>query len=256
MVDGISPMRAELVLLQLNQETNDLKNKIMSLPEAQLKRETEAADRLTQEEIQKVLEAAQASQSAGVWSALSQVGACVLALFNIVAGGVFVTTGNDMVAGAALIASGFLTLGNLAITEKGWNWMVEFLAGENEEKKERLLVMLPIIVSLMSLLLGAAGYHKSQMMEAETILAALNQLSMLAAGGVTLGKAFSDIQVTRAKNNVTDVEKNLFINERDRDLIHRSIESLMRLFQQMSDEIKKSAREAISLATHITQVRV
>jgi|GEM_PF-5087407 hypothetical protein len=246
---------AELTLLQLHQEMHGLEKTLMEQPLKQLERQRKEGFRLTEQEVQKVVAAAQAAQTSVAWSTLSQVSSCILALFNIFAGGTLLSMQVDTTSGAALVASGFLTLATMAISEKTWNWVAELLAGESEQKKERLLVILPMIISMMTLLLNAAACYQGlqEVMNANEIMNALQTATTFGTLALSLRKPYDTYQVSKAQRDVLKTQQKLAAADQEREITHRAIQALTSLSQQISRQVKDAFREAIAIAQNTTK---
>lgn len=221
--------------------------------------EIKASNEHLTKRIQEMTEALQASskraQEAGVWSMLQKAGSCILSTFNLLLGGSLFTAGSP-VLGTTLIASGVLSVANMAMTEvQGWNFVAERLAQNNKELKEQILFWPPLALNCLS---GALSAVAGSAVVYDPTLVGFNILpynlkdyaepiknySELFSGVTTAGQSASSAQFTWTKAQVSNIQNSIASDT----LLQEALMSWMQNFLDLLSHGWEQARTAIQMS--------
>lgn len=109
------------------------------------------------EQTRQMEEALQASKNVSFWSIFDDIANTLSSALAFFFGASAVSAGSAVVGGA-LIASGVLSVGNLAFKHgQIWDWTADQIAGDNERLKQQISTYLPIAVSLAGAALALYG---------------------------------------------------------------------------------------------------
>ena len=217
-----------------------------------VEREQEKVELLHQQNADKLKEAAERAQESGFWSVLQQVGACILSALSTVLGFSLVATGVNPVVGGLLIASGLLSIANMAFSATGvWDWVAEKIARDNEDLQKTLKVVLPGSVGLFCAALGLAGGIGSisgiwsSLNFSQKTLSVLQTTVSFAEGVTAIGSGISENRALHSKADLISLQKEMHVCD-------RGIEKLTNAMEEVMQEISQSASHAaqiIKLAT-------
>jgi hypothetical protein len=188
---------------------------------------------------------ARANQTSYAWSLLSQMAAAIMALFNLVWGGSLIARGAT-VGGSLLVAAGCLTIANSVLSAGGgWDYLAKLLS-DNEKTQEWAKATLPIVIALMTLGLNAAAISNiGHVMNAREIMAQLTFASTIFGEVTTVGKAYGQFQVDKAKVASTKVEKDDHFSKSQLETATKIVETLQKAFKQITDEISRGLQKSI-----------
>ena len=145
-------------LIHLLEEMDDTGKKLMHFAGEELNFLTKQTNQHFEEKSLLLQTSAKRAQELGNWEILEQIGSCLLASFNIFYGTALALTGAPAL-GTTLIAAGMLSMTSIAITElKGWDFITQRLAQDNEELQNQLLFWSPLALNTLSMALSAACY--------------------------------------------------------------------------------------------------
>jgi multisubunit Na+/H+ antiporter MnhB subunit len=211
---------------------------------------------LNAENAQKLKEAAERMAQKDLWSTLKKIASGIIAAVSTVFGlALFATGGGGLVAGA-LIASGILSITNLAFIETGvWNYIAEKLAKDNKEQQEKLKILLPAIVGGLSAVVGLAGsagavlWAPINFTEAAiaTGMTALN----FADGVTTLGSSVTEYRSLRSQAELMEVEKKMALNQFQLEENASNFEKLMKMFSDANSRAAEIIRLSMENAKHM-----
>jgi hypothetical protein len=231
----------------MDQKLKKLSKRTMALSLRQIEKGDLHLEKLIGAQIDADKDLADSQSQTFIWSILKNIGACIMAVFNMVFGAFLISTGGGTVAGSALVASGFLALAGVALSETGgWNWIAECMEGENQDKQEMIAIILPVIVTTMSIGLSLAGFADiAQVNNADDIINLLNRGMQMITGAGALGKAYGENEVLKVQVRANGIEKGMIFSEKHIDIASRVFEELMRAFDDASSSVKKIVKNAI-----------
>jgi len=235
-------VRPEIYLLRdLNPRLKQLSDRIMGRCSDNLTRENTALTTWTTEQLDAIEEASKAASSQLSWSYLQKIGATLFNLFNIIAGTSLLASGES--GGKYLLGAGVLGLANSVMDDEGWDWMAGILTAQNEEAKDKLRILLPVVSHFASLLLAANG--AAELSAEHNIEAILEQIMSYVNVGLSLGKIPPKIQAVRADKRLITAEQHMSLHEKRADMVYKVLELLMQEFRRMNEAVKKTIQQTI-----------
>lgn len=211
-------------------------------------------DDLTKKKLEKLREKCEQTQAAGVWETLRIIGAAILGAISAFFGLTLWGVGASTFVGAALIASGVLTVTNLAFTEFGiWNWIAEKLADDNEEKQKKIAAILPTVVTIVACGLGFAGMAAfglwGDLSAVPKGLALLQTVgNVLTIGGTAAGK-ICQARIALSQAELHQLQHKL---SEHNHYVERLTESLEQIMEQET-QTQRLARTLLNLSTQTKQ---
>jgi hypothetical protein len=184
---------SDLRLLAVTETTRELGGEIIEALSARLQGIKDRIREISQESMQMLREAALRAQESTFWSVLRKIATALISAVSVIFGISIASSGSALIGGA-MIASGVLSLANFALSEmRGWDWIAEQLAHENEERKKQLAVVLPIATGILAggigllgsvngIATGAINFAEKAMMIAQSILGIFEGLTVLGKG--------------------------------------------------------------------------
>ncbi|HSW86047.1 MAG TPA: hypothetical protein VLG49_00950, partial [Rhabdochlamydiaceae bacterium] len=163
-------------------------------------------------------ESAKRTQHNNVWTLLKKIGGVVLAAVSTVLGISLLSSGAATFIGGAMIASGIVTLANLAFTETHvWDWVAEKLARENEDKQKKIAVLLPAVVGLVSAVVGLAGSSGAilwaSLNTGGKILIFFQTAINMLEGVTSIGEGVTKYRSLKTQSEIFSVKQKLFTNQ-------------------------------------------
>lgn len=197
-------------------------------------------DALIKEQSRILEEAAKRTQAQRVWDALKQAATVVLAALSALFGITLLAVPGTTVLGVALIASGILTIANLAMSDLGaWDWVARKLASDNEKKRQWLAILLPAAVSFVAGALALGGgpaalqaWHTMSAVQRAVVV--LTTAAAFADGSIQIGKGVSDTQATWLQTELERSQTSLTLNELQSEKITSWIRALLESLAQAS----------------------
>jgi len=244
----------ELMIMDMDQKLKRLSKRTMALSLNKIDHENSLLEKLIGQQIDADTDLSDSQNQAFIWTILKNIGSCIMAVFNMVFGGFLISTGGGTAAGSALVASGFLALANVALSEAGgWNWIAECMEGESKDKQEMIAIILPVIVATLSIGLSLAGFADvAQVHNADDITALLTRGIQMISGAGHLGAAYGDHEVLKVQSRANGIEKGMIFSEKHIDIASRVFEELMREFDHVSSQVKKMIKQAIYESRAVT----
>lgn len=244
----------ELMIMDMDQRLKKLSKRTMALSLHKIDNENRLLESLISQQIDADIDLANSQSQTYIWTMLKNIGSCIMAVFNMVFGSFLISTGGGTVAGSALVASGFLALANIALSETGgWNWIAECMEGENQDKQEMIAIILPVIIATMSIGLSLAGFaNVAQAYNADDITALLTRGIQMISGAGHLGAAYGDYEILKVQLRSSGIEKGIVFSEKHIDTASRVFEGLMREFDNVSSNVKKIIKQAIYESRAVT----
>ncbi len=215
---------------------------------------TQKIKELSLENAQKLKEAAARAQENGVWSLLKKIGSCILSAFSIVFGIALTASGGGTLIGAALIASGIMSIANFAMTESGsWDWIAKKLAHDNEELQRKLAFWLPTAVGGISSLCSIAGSIGGTIWGglnlAQQGFAVLQQTLGIYQLVTTVGKGISDTKLLLTQADLEEVSSKISLEK----FISEDVSLWIKHCMQYLKELQKQAEKQIQLCIAANQ---
>jgi len=209
------------------------------------------------EQAKKLKEAAARTQDDKFWSLLKKIGAFVLAAVSTVLGMTLVATGAGALVGGAMIASGLLTIANLAFTDAGvWDWVAEKLAKGNEEKQKKIAAIIPAVVGGFCAVIGLAGsagtFLWASINVAQKMLLIAQTALNFAEGVAAIGDGVNRYRSLRTQAALTEIKKDLFLNENKLEKASGGMEKIFQVQSRAAEQVSKMIRMSSQTNKRIT----
>ncbi len=246
---GFTPSKPDLTLPitrtihQLVNRTEPAYDKWSQHKESSIDAEINLMDTLSKEEALKLEEALAASKDVSFWGVLSDVSNSIVSAASFVFG-LSVYSAGSTVAGGALVASGVLSIGNLAF-KYGHVW--DFLADQitsDEEMHKAITTYLPASIGVVSAAMGIYGgygawkYASGTKLEQTTAL--LETLGSIATGIANCSSGLSNAKLYSVRADLSALQSN---------------SELSRIvFQALVDELKDFHQKQTTLSNNIGRV--
>jgi hypothetical protein len=208
---------------------------------------------LNDQQIEKIKENAEKASKSNTWSMLSKLAAALLASLSLALGLTIIGGGGSTFTGGAMIASGVFSLANFVCTEANiWDALAKKLAHDDEEKRKKIGVILPIAVGVLCAGLGlyAGTQNLTHVQNLGGQLASVLQLGLTAFKGVTMtGHAVSSGYVTRSEADLMVI----------RDMLNEErifIQSVSAWIENFRAETKGLSRMANNTTTKLIQANL
>lgn len=203
---------------------------------------------MSQENIEKLKEAAQRAQESGFWSVLQQIGECILSAITAILGISLVASGAGTVVGSVMIASSVLTLANFAMRKTGsWDYVARQLATSREDQY-RLSQYLSSGTSLVAAVLGLGGAAATALwttMNMTQKALSIAQASMaIYQGAATTGKGLSDARALWTQSDLTNIESKTALER----ICYEDSSQVMQMIQKLMRQMQESTEQVIDLA--------
>lgn len=243
----------ELALIILLDKISKVERGLLKVSSEELSRMHKQFEALYLEKTQKLKESIGRNQISHFWDLLKRIGACIVAAISTVLGIALVTTGAGTVVGGVMIACGVTTLANLALSEAGvWRWAAEKIAGDNEEKCNRIATLIPAAIGLLTFVGGAIGsggatlFGQPQLLGFGQMTLTIVKTAADAAEGIaTVGEGVTKARMHWTQADLNDLEGKLTLHQHH---FETSTQELQKLLHNLSDTYSKAQR-IITLAT-------
>lgn len=204
--------------------------------------------------IQKMNEAALRSQQESTWSLLKKIGSIILASISTVLGISLVATAAGSVLGGLMIASGILTLVNLAFSETHvWDWVAEKLAKDNVDRQKLISTLLPAAVGGLCAIAGLAGSTGVALWAGLNFSQKLLVIGQVAIsfleGGFAIGEGVCQYREHNSKAGLLEIKQKQFNNSREIEKHTSAMEKFMRSQSEILEHIKKELKLTIQVNT-------
>jgi hypothetical protein len=206
------------------------------------------------ERAEKLKEACERAQSAGVWDTLRRVGAMILGAVSAFLGLSLFATGGSTLLGGALVVAGVLSLANLAFADAGiWDWMAEKIAGDNEEKKKKIAFLIPCVLGVLACGLGLASLGALGMWGAlpampRALVVVQTAANILTIAG-TAGGQISQARVAMSQADLQELQNKMSRNQHEVDRLSENIELIM----EQETEMTRMAKSLLNLSIQTKQ---
>lgn len=209
----------------------------------------EAAERLK--------EAAERAKESGFWSLLKKIATCLLSVLSIVLGFSLISSGAGVFVGGAMIASGLLSVANLTFSEAGiWEWVAKKLAGEDEEKRKQLAMLLPTAIGIASGLIGVFGATGAAILTGVNLLDKAIFIAQaglaLFQGATTIGQGYANAQLLWAQADLSETRAEINVGKQLIDMLTSWLDD----FIKQLGAARKKTSQYLNLATQSNQIVV
>ncbi len=210
--------------------------------------------KLLRERSEKLKEAAEQTQAAGVWDTLRKIGAAILAAVSAFLGLTLFSAGGSALLGGALIVSGSLALANLAFTDSGlWDWMAEKIAADDEEKQRKIAAAIPFVINVIACGAGLAGFGAFAMWgalpAAPRALAVLQIAANFLLVGGTAATKISQARLSLSQADLQELKHKLGENHHYVEELSERIEDILK----HETDTFKQAKNILDLSRQIHQ---
>lgn len=251
--EGFTPSKPKLVELRVIQalmQARDAGQKTLNLTADALEiSQAEMHDLLTEKTL-KLKEACERAQAAGVWDTLRRIGAAILGGITTLLGiSVFVTGGSTLL-GATLVVSGVLSLANLAFADAGvWDWMAAKVT-DDEDKRKKIAVLLPVVIGLVACTAGFAGMGAAWTLPTMPKALVMVQMAanILTIGGTVAGQ-YSHAKVNMSQAALQELQNKLSMNNFEVDRLTENVD----MMTEQQAELTRAARKLLNLTIQTKQ---
>ncbi len=199
-------------------------------------------------------EKCQRTQETTMWETARKIGAGILGVVSTFLGLSIVTTGGSALIGGALIASGIISIANLAFTDAGlWDWLAEKLAGDNEEMQKKIATLIPCVLGLIAAGLGMAGFGAlarwGALPVAPQALAIVQMIVNLTTIVTTIGGELSQARVSLSQSSLIDLQGKIALHSHEVDLLNEQLEEVL----EQETQSYRLAKSLLNLTIHTKQ---
>lgn len=241
----------ELLIMQRGQRTKQLSKKVLGIGLNKMELENRKVEKFTLEQLGAEHAKIKADEQAYIWDFLRDLSSYLLASFTIALG----ISSAGTAAGPLLIASGTLTLiSNMISQFGGWEWLAEMLASENKERQANIAMILPMLVTMISIACSLTGMmNLAEIQTAEQILGHLDRAIQFIKGGSECGSAYGAYKQGSAEGRTIEVNQVLNLSEKKVDLMTRAFEELMKEYNRVSSTVSKMIKRSMYESRAVTQ---
>lgn len=242
--------------LRYLKEMDNLKTRSNRITESMLERFNiykRQVQSLNDQQIAKIKENADMASKSNMWSMLTKAATALLCALSLALGLTIIGGGGSAFTGGALIASGVFSLANFVCTEANiWDEVARKLAQDDEERRKKIGMILPIALGVLSAGLGLyAGVTNLQHVQSlgPQILQLIQSGLTSFQAVTTIGQAFSSGYVTRSEADLMVIRDTL--NEE-----RIFIQSVSAWLENFRAETKGISRTANNVTTRLIQANL
>jgi hypothetical protein len=244
----------ECGFIETMDQIHDTGNQLLGAFRRTIEQSTHKLKELSLENAKKLKEAAERTQESGVWGMLKKIGSCILAAISIVLGITLTASGAGTLVGAALIASGVISIANFAMTEAGgWDWIAKRIANDNEDLRHKIAFWVPTVVGCIAAVVGVAGSVGSLawggLNLAQKAILIVQTAFGLYDGVTTIGKGVSDARLIWTQADLQEIHLKTAI---ERFLVE-DVSTWIKTFIQELYQAQEKAEQIIQLCIQANQ---
>lgn len=192
----------------------------------------------------KINESAEHAQSWNFWNFLRDIASLIVAAFSTVIGFFFVTSVGSALVGGALIASGVLAITNFIFQNTdAWDWIAKQIA-EDEQTRQKLKSILPMVVSVVSTTIGIAGSIGAAFFDSLNLTQKLLSIGQTAAnfaqGVTTIGSGVSGARMKWTEADLRNIKS-------ETQFLKYQIENCLTRMQEFFDSQKQTVENSSEL---------
>jgi hypothetical protein len=215
---------------------------------------TKDLDQLLAKNLESLKEKAQRTQTNSYWDTLRRIGTGILSVVSTFLGLSVISAGGSTLIGGALIASGIMSLANLALTDAGlWDWVAEQLAADNQKEQERIAALIPCVVGFMAGTVGLAGFGAyalwGAMATAPRILTVAQTAANLSTMTAAIGGEVSQALVSQSQASLIDLQGKLALHGHRVERLLQGLETAL----QQETQTYRIARDILNLTIQTKQ---
>ena len=206
-------------------------------------------ERLAQEHIENLKTRAQKIEDGQWWATLKKIGTAILSALLLGLGFSLIGSGNAA-AGVPLLISCGLNLGNfIADQTHTWDEVAKYLAGEDEERRKKIGLLLPLAVGIIAAGCGIFGGMQSATFTASSLATkvfAILQASTSSLEGVTtIAQGIARSQLIHTEAEILD--KRTALNEQRclQENLSQLMETILVQFKEIQSGINQSIHRVI-----------
>lgn len=238
-------------LLRVTEESRKLSDNILNNLSTRLDQVKQKTRDISAENMQKLRESAERTKTSNFWSILNKVATCLLSAISFVFGISLLASGGTALVGGAMIASGVLSLANFALTEWGaWDWVADQLAHKNEERKNKIAMILPAAAGIVAGGIGLVGsVHgiASGALQFAEKMAFIAQTALSIFDGVTtLGKGIADARLLYTQADLKMINARSTVEHQNFDSLISEITGSMSDFKSIKALTKRTIQTIIN----------
>jgi hypothetical protein len=243
-------------LLGATEETRSLGKTLLGVLTDRLSYIKENIDEISSENIAKLKESAAKANSSVFWSVLKKIATSLLSAFSVIFGISLLASGGAGFIGGAMIASGILSLANFGLAEMGaWDWVAQQLAQDNEERRQKLAMLLPIASGILCAGIGLVGsawsIGSNAVNFAEKAVSIAQTTLSLFDGVTTLGKGAADANLLWTQADLTLIQGKLTTERSMYDLLIEGIKGSLVDFRSMASKTNRAMQTFTESVTAI-----
>lgn len=239
-----------LLIIDLMNETYSIGSSLLASATEEVKEHSNILSKKMAENIATLRQAALRAQEADVWGRLQKASIGILSAFNLFLGLSLCKSESPML-GSALIASGILSVTNLAMTElRGWDLMAEKLSGDSKDLKNQITFWSPIALHTLSIALsasaGSAIFYDSNALSS-ALSSDWKELADLYGGLTGAGKSITDARFSSTKADLLTIQNDIASNT----VLQDSLTAWIQNFIKLLDHGWEQARNIIQINSQL-----
>jgi hypothetical protein len=252
--DPISRGLSERRFLQEMQKVKDRSNAITETVAKRLDIYKEEMMKLNDENIAKIKESAERAATSNWWSMLKKAATALLSALSLALGLSVIAGGGSLVIGGALVASGILSITNFVCSEAGiWDELAKKLAHNDEERRKKIGLIIPIALGVVSAALGLFGGVQSMAFTTNLAMAVLQTALSTFQGVTAIGLGISKGNLIRSQADIVNVRAAMDATRLNTQLVTQWIENFRSEMEYIGKRSGQVARMVIQANQKIVE---
>jgi|SRR5579862_2324153 len=252
--DPISRGLSERRFLQEMQKVKDRSNAITETVAKRLDIYKEQMMKLNDENIAKIKESAERAATSNWWSMLKKAATALLAALSLALGLSVIAGGGSLVIGGALVASGILSITNFVCSEAGiWDELAKKLAHNDEERRKKIGLIIPIALGVVSAALGLFGGVQSMAFTTNLAVTVLQTALSTFQGVTAIGLGISKGNLIRSQADIVNVRAAMDATRLSTQLVTQWIENFRSEMEYIGKRSGQVARMVIQANQKIVE---
>lgn len=252
--DPISRGLSEARYLREMQKVKDRSNAITETVAKRLDIYKEEMMKLNDENIAKIKESAERAATSNWWSMLKKAATALLSALSLALGLSVIAGGGSLVIGGALVASGILSIANFVCSEAGiWDELAKKLAHNDEERRKKIGLIIPIALGVVSAALGLFGGVQSMAFTTHLAMTVLQTALSTFQGVTAIGLGISKGNLIRSQADIVNVRAAMDATRLNTQLVTQWIENFRSEMEYIGKRSGQVARMVIQANQKIVE---
>ena len=184
------------------------------------------------------------------WSLLHKAWTTIISAVSTVLGLSVMATPGGALVGGAMVASGSISIANLAAKETGaWNWVAKRLAADSKDAEERLAQWIPAAIDVSSSVIGLLGASSAILEQTLNLSAGTVNMAKTAGyfgeGVVSVAKGSYEAEARAIQADLEELTGRTDVNQHDLESITQRIERFSGLLGQSQSQASQLIKQAI-----------